>query len=399
MTVQKNNPGAMSNSDNRHRIHLNFLDGLRGLAALYVVLHHFLAWEASGLPRWAARAVSLFSFGHTAVGLFIILSGFSLMLPVAREGSLRGGWYGFLKRRALRILPPYYASLALSVTLIVAVRNHAWARSLPSGPADMTSSDLVSHLLLVHNLSPSWIHGFNMALWSVATEWQIYFLFPLLIIPIWKRWGSGVAVAAGFLAGLVPLAVTLVPGRLHGVDLSGPCFWYIGLFAIGAAGAVSFVRNKTPPVPRLLTWSILIAICYVSTLRLLPMHSTSPGGPAYYLIETLRDGLTGSLALCLIFCCSSSPCALRQLLETGPLRRLGAFSYSLYLTHCIVLQVVDGWAVAHDMSGLIFLNLKILAVPVALVFAYLFHLVFERPFLTTRNQQNVPVFSASPIVL
>ena len=77
--------------------HLLFLDGLRALAALFVVLHH------SWLEIWPlmyhrspvglmAKASGWLLYGHYAVALFIVLSGFSLMLSVVRGGGhLRGG--------------------------------------------------------------------------------------------------------------------------------------------------------------------------------------------------------------------------------------------------------------------------------------------------------------------
>lgn len=165
---------ANGNGDPAGRLHLGFLDGLRGLAAFYVVCHHFLAWSSSALPRWAQRAVSWADFGHTAVGIFIVLSGFSLMLPVARSqnGRLRGGVRLYLSRRARRILPPYYAALLLSL--------------LPSAlfSRPLTLASVLSHAVLLHNLDPRWCHDINMALWSVATEWQIYFRLSFAARPL-----------------------------------------------------------------------------------------------------------------------------------------------------------------------------------------------------------------------
>ena len=105
----------------RPRLRLDFLDGLRGLAALYVLLYHaslragVLAAAAPAQP--VAKAISvlhfcLLGYGHLAVAVFIVLSGYCLMLPVARtEGAvLPGGALAFIQRRARRILPPYYAA-------------------------------------------------------------------------------------------------------------------------------------------------------------------------------------------------------------------------------------------------------------------------------------------------
>jgi len=81
------------------RVHLRFLDGFRGFVALYVVLYHakLQNWpEFSGAPGptgWTRALTSWLSFGELAVTCFIAISGFCLMLPVAKSplGQFQGG--------------------------------------------------------------------------------------------------------------------------------------------------------------------------------------------------------------------------------------------------------------------------------------------------------------------
>ena len=61
-------------------------------------------------------------------------------------------------------------------------------------------------------------------------EWQIYFFFPFLLLPLLRRFGICVAVAAAFVIGLAPHFL------LHRFDETSP--WYLGLFSLGMAGAV-----------------------------------------------------------------------------------------------------------------------------------------------------------------
>src|SRR5215218_948233 len=82
----------------------------------------------------------------------------------------------------------------------------------------------------------------NMAHWSVATEWQIYFLFPLLLLPLWRRFGSACAVAAAAVVGLLPHF--LLP---ESRNLDWACPWFLGLFAMGMAVADAFARGKERP--------------------------------------------------------------------------------------------------------------------------------------------------------
>jgi peptidoglycan/LPS O-acetylase OafA/YrhL len=99
---------------------LEFLSGIRGFAAFYVLGFHLyqeakLGAQDNGHPLsgnfdllfgWVSR-------GQDAVAVLIVLSGFLLMMPAARKGpeEAPAGKWTFLRNRALRILPPYYATL------------------------------------------------------------------------------------------------------------------------------------------------------------------------------------------------------------------------------------------------------------------------------------------------
>ncbi|HEX6242340.1 MAG TPA: acyltransferase family protein, partial [Polyangiales bacterium] len=135
------------------RARLSYLDGIRGLAATYVVLFHAVACFAPpDLPGWARVVRRVFAYGHEAVAVFIVLSGYSLMLPVVRaSGRLNHGALGYLRRRARRILPPYYATLAYTLALVAAVpalqeygTRTIWDDSLPA----FEPGPIVSHALL-----------------------------------------------------------------------------------------------------------------------------------------------------------------------------------------------------------------------------------------------------------
>jgi peptidoglycan/LPS O-acetylase OafA/YrhL len=119
---------SSTHNDPRPTFRFAFLDGLRGLAALYVVLFHIRAQFDPGAPlhpfatRSGEMATVWLAHGHLAVDVFIVLSGFCLMMPVAAspDKHLKGGVAGYLKRRARRILPPCYAALALAFLPLIA---------------------------------------------------------------------------------------------------------------------------------------------------------------------------------------------------------------------------------------------------------------------------------------
>jgi peptidoglycan/LPS O-acetylase OafA/YrhL len=106
----------------KESLHLNFLDGIRGLAAFYVLLFHIIANGDSKLLS-DSLLLNFLRFGHEAVVVFIVLSGFVLTLPVVRSSqlTLTGGLVGFFKRRGRRILPGYYAALFMLPVYILII--------------------------------------------------------------------------------------------------------------------------------------------------------------------------------------------------------------------------------------------------------------------------------------
>ena len=101
--------------------HLGFLEGVRGLAALYVVLHHIWITNYPQFPENTGPAwASWMMWGHLAVAVFIVVSGFSLALSPQRHGDhLPDGFVTYLRRRAFRIIPPYWVALLISILVIV----------------------------------------------------------------------------------------------------------------------------------------------------------------------------------------------------------------------------------------------------------------------------------------
>src|SRR3954463_12644923 len=103
------------------------LDGVRGLAALFVVVNHvflraFPGYPVDRAPFWAGW----FIYGRVAGVVFIVLSGFSLPRPPARHGWRLDAVSRFARRRARRILPAYWAALVFSLAM-------AWLAVAPPG--------------------------------------------------------------------------------------------------------------------------------------------------------------------------------------------------------------------------------------------------------------------------
>jgi len=391
------------------RLKLKFLDGMRGLAAFYVLLFH--QYSPRELPASLTHWLVWMRFGHYAVAVFIVLSGYSLMIPVVRagDGRLTGGLSGFLKRRARRILPPYYFALAATLAIAFLSRRLMGALHLSAGTKGYSDAfqpaDLVTHLLLVHNWFRPYNFGINGTHWSVATEWQIYFVFALLLLPVWRRFGALAAAGAGLALGVAPLL--LLPTG-HNLAWASP--QYLGLFAFGMAGATlnfserapyKILRDRLPCGP-------IAAVLFILFLALAMFGARSIvySGELELPQPWVADVLIGlAMAFLICWCTQSSlhtahprqPLVLR-LLESGWVTRLGVFSYSIYLISLPIEEKVRValYKVTHtDFRTSV--AMLFIGVPVTLACCYLFHLACERPFMsglakkkTTRDVSILP---------
>jgi peptidoglycan/LPS O-acetylase OafA/YrhL len=373
------------------RLRLPFLDGVRGLAALYVVFYHAyctsdcstLGWRHT-LPPLLEKLLRWLLHGNLAVDVFIVLSGFCLMLPVIAhpEHRLEGGFGRYLSRRARRILPPYFSAVLLSLGLIALVPALAakadvyWDSTLPAFRTDV----LLSHLFVIHNLDPDWSSKINYPLWSVATEWQIYFFLPLLILPIWRRLGIVAAVVSASIVSLLPHFL------FHGkYDVAYPHF--LGLFAIGAAGAVIGVKHD----PRKTPWGVIALAAWVPLVLSMQFRHE-----VFVLHRIVMDFVVGLATMALLI--YGAHCTRREekadslvlrVLEAPATMWLGAISYSLYLIHAPVLASLHAVTRSFHLASLpTLLVLVAVGVPLALLAGFGFHLVCERPFLTSRPARS-----------
>lgn len=362
------------------------MDGLRAVAAGYVVLFHAVpgfSQNALTGPWRIARRV--FAYGHEAVAIFIVLSGYCLMLPVVRSRPerLTVELGRFVRRRALRILPPYFAALALSLALLIFVpalrrggTGTIWDESLPG----IDLGAIASHLILVHNWSRAWGYQINGPLWSVASEWQIYFFFPLLLLPVWRRFGPPAAIALAAALGYAPLA--FVPQQAL---VAIP--WYLLLFTFGmAAAAVNFSEQALPSRWRAgVRWTRWCQALWFGCVALSSLLAR-----LWFQLKPLSDLLVGMAAATLLIVLTGQAMSgargrLLDWLESRPLVALGHFSYSLYLTHLPVLALCYyGLSTLHLPAIIQALLLWTIGPLLSLLVAYTFYLAIERRFIQLR---------------
>jgi peptidoglycan/LPS O-acetylase OafA/YrhL len=351
------------------------LDGIRGLAALYVVVNHifertFPGYPADHAPWWAGW----FIYGRFAVVVFIVLSGFSLALSPARHGWRLDSVFRFAGRRARRILPAYFAALAFSLAV-------AWlVIPQPGQGKPDTRSVLVNGLLvqnLVHASSP------NRAFWTMAVEAQLYVAFPLLILMVRRISAVAMVATVALLVAGVGIAAP-DNARLHTfVIQSAPDL--AALFAIGILAAGILRASKTRK-GRPWAWLALAA----ATPVLLTIWQR---GSVWTLTHLLwvDMALGPAVAFLLVALATGRPAALVRVLDSRPIRSLGLWSYSVYLLHEPIVVVVYQRFVLHRYhhGTTAFLVMVGLVLPLTVALAWVSASVFERPFLQRRNRAGL----------
>ena len=370
--------------------HLPYLDGLRGLASLYVLLGHMyifvnFAWLPHVSSHALVVALRVFNVGQTGVDVFIVLSGYCLMIPVVTslDHNLRGGMKRYILRRAKRILPAYYFAIVFSLllSLAAAMATHDFAEWKAQTLPEFSPGSLITHILLIHNLFSSYIHTIDAPMWSVATEWQLYFLFPLFLLPVWKRMGGAASIAVGF-------GMALLIHIVFNKALDQMCPWYIGLFAFGMVGAgVNFSESSAMEKVRTqIPWGL---ICGISWFGILGYCSTHQGW--YLAHHWIADTIIGFAAMTLLISLSNQILHQRQnglcrLLESRWAVTLGAFSYSTYLIHYQLLTalytLLSHMALPSSIQFVVQLGVLL---PLTLGICYLYYSVCERPFMAKHS--------------
>jgi peptidoglycan/LPS O-acetylase OafA/YrhL len=339
---------------------------------MFVVLHHtwLAVWPA--FPRnigpwfvgWAL-------YGHLAVAVFIVVSGFSLALaPMRNGGTLTGGTRRFLRRRAWRIIPPYWAALVISTIITALILQ-------PDVGSGAVAKGFVVHGLLLQDIVGSFAP--NGAFWSIAVEWQIYFVFPLILL-VGRRTNFTVAVFGTVALVIVAEIVASFGSPLNKIHHVSPQF--LALFALGVLAVRLGEGDRGLRLRRPLTALGLASIAVFAVLALVEGSVWIVN--RYFWIDLLF-GL-GVASLMAVMFTGGLP-RVRRVFASRVAVTIGLFSYSIYLLHgpLVGLFYEKIFYPMHLAPLVTFALLLVVGIPTILIVCYGFHLIFEAPFLRCRG--------------
>src|SRR5262245_57382334 len=164
--------------------HIPALDGLRGVAILLVMLHHFTVIQPAGaFEKWFERFAHL---GMHGVDLFFVLSGFLITGILFDSKGEPHFLRNFYMRRSLRIFPLYYAVVVFSFLLVPIILAHVAGLAGKLSRFQGASEDWVWYVFYLSNFSIARVsafrHGILDVTWSLAIEEQFYLVWALCVL-------------------------------------------------------------------------------------------------------------------------------------------------------------------------------------------------------------------------
>ena len=369
---------------------LRGIDALRGAAALGVVFYHAVAQGEKALPnnlfQYPIRLVQFgASFGYIGVFLFFVISGFCIHLQWARakaagvEPQIRFG--AFWKRRIRRLYPPYVITLLLFLLLV--------AFTVGINVTHFFVYDLGMHLLMLHNLDPNTCYTINGVFWTLAIEEQLYLAYFLLLF-IRVRWGWGVTIAVCLVARLAWMGFSHIVWLKTGVGIPVPeaaashwFTWALGALGVEVMFGLTTLRGWSRDL-RLAT-VLIVAASVISNYLPLINKDTFLHHAAWFSIHPFW-GLGFFIVVNRMVLAEQSWLRTAKLPSLVSLfSTLGLFSYSLYLTHELVIMQSWQWTFPSWPQ---LANVFVLTVPATIMFAWAFFWFFEKPFMTKRKPES-----------
>jgi peptidoglycan/LPS O-acetylase OafA/YrhL len=358
---------------------------LRGVAALGVVLFHAMGatshMEAPvGFIGWLIYPIALIvSYGYVGVFLFFVISGFCIHLQWAKAQAsgahVRIDFWSFWKRRWRRLYPPYLIALALYL-LIAALTSEV----------RMTGFylwDILLHLLMLHNFDPRTVYSINGVFWTLAVEEQLYLAYFILLF-IRTRWGWTPTLLLCAMVRIGWFALCYNLKNSFGIEIphaeGAAAYWLTwALGAMSVEAMVGLIRLPAWTHRLMIGISALLgAICLTISLPLFAAHTFT-----HHLLWLLLHPTWGVGFFIIINCAVRAEQSWRNDLRNAPhlvlwLAGIGLFSYSLYLTHQLVIMEAYVFYFTRLSPQLIAL---LIVLPVCLISAWSFFVFCEKPFL------------------
>lgn len=349
---------------------LDFLDALRGLAAVYVIAYHLIYIPSPNLavPAWARLWAEN---GGTGVTLFFVISAFSLFYTTPARFKQRMPWLSYAMHRLFRIAPLFYLWIVLTIVRdhLVFHATHPWW-------------EIAASAGFVFNFIPSHQEGFVWASWTIGVEMLFYVVFPFIYVRV-KNVTGAIALAVGLMLAWILIQVIIDYLKISPTASASMHQWFFPRFLPEfSMGAVAYflLRDHVPrlkqnaQVASALGLLLVLAATYIYVAI---MQNTGQLG--------LPDNRYAKAVCCLLLVAGLSLRTLKILVNKATVF-LGKISYSIYLaqpTAILLLEPVYRKIYADSSGGMgvsvAFVSCFLITLAVVIPFATLSYYLVEKP--------------------
>jgi peptidoglycan/LPS O-acetylase OafA/YrhL len=375
------------------------LDGIRGLAIILVMLHHF----EGRIPPSSIAIDSLMvvlRYGWVGVDLFFALSGFlitGILLDTRRATNYFSAFYA---RRILRIFPLYYS--VLTFILVAAALIHPRPHIVPLVADQKLYFLYLTNWLVLWN--GKWGPNILGHFWSLAVEEQFYLIWPLLVWLLALRRLANVAVTASVVALLVRIYWVVHAGP--GQAVVAATVTRMDSLLCGALGAILIREPQAVVLVRKwFSWTAFASILAFVAGAALSRIIHGPGGGLLF-VETLGFSfLAVGFSALIVYAAANdgAQSVLQRFLRSGVLTDFGKYSYGIYVYHVPVLALCD-YLIYERVFKSFISNLWFGALYLAVLFAISFFIAkvsyecFERRFLALKSHFEARTSATQPLM-
>lgn len=289
------------------------LTSIRGIAALWVAVFHFII-PINRDVACIGCYVPILEKSYLAVDLFFVLSGYILTFVYQGRETLIdfSGYFKFMRARLARIYPLHF--VCLFAYLIVAGLPILLINDINFNPRNNPET-FFYNLILIHAWGTYNDMSWNYSSWSISTEFFAYLTFPFMLTLLAKK----KLLTKTILFVSVGL-IFFYPFIDGGIGTGKELLRCLIAFYLGVTGFLIFKTIKLSKIKTSITQIVIIALIFLS------------------INSNLNDSFTILLWLPLIYSLSSDSGVVARMLQNKFLYFLGTISYSIYLTHAIILM-------------------------------------------------------------
>lgn len=341
-----------------------YIDSLRGLAIIAVLIAHTGFYGTTAYPSWFHNLTEI-SVGPRGVQLFYVISAVTLCFSYSKRKNIeKHPIRNFYIRRFFRIAPLFY----------LAVLFYLWQWGFWNhNPNHISSLNILTTLTFVNGFFPRWINNIVLGSWSVAIETTFYLFFPILFLlyerkPI--RFALLFTVLAAIAMQCIRLTLLTLPIIKNSPDLQTYTFQFFpSQFPVFLIGMFVFLymhsknHSKKFTIITVVLFGTLLAIQMILPIKILAGH---------YLYSIFFGFL--------VYFLSKYP---MKLLVNPLLTYLGKISFSLYLCHVACYSYVHTLGIdtyIHATNPYVEFSLRFLMLlGFSTIIASILYLVVEKP--------------------